>query len=32
MKIRFLNEILKIIEQKSKLLYEFMIFESKTNY
>ena len=29
---RFYNEIFKIIEQKSELLNEFIIFESKINY
>ena len=29
---RFQNEILKIIEQKSKLLNEFMIIGSEINY
>ena len=29
---KFYDEIFKIIEQKSKLFNEFIIFESKTNY
>ena len=32
MKTRFQNKTHKSIEQKSKLLNEFIIFESKTNY